>query len=128
MSVFDDIDAELASAMEDEFGDTAVLSPIIKTEYGEAPSDPARPSKPVKGIFSSGPVIGKLDGDSRGQAFNVRRATEVASFWLSAAEVAAIGYDIKPEDRLTVTGRSTVFRVVAVLPTSQGDAELHLTQ
>ncbi len=128
MSAFDDIDAELGLAIEGEFGDTAVLSPIIKSEYGESPSDPDRPSKPIKGIFSSGPVLGKLDGDSRGPSFNARRATELASFWLSAAQVAAIGYDILPGDRLTVAGRATAFRVVSALPTSQGDLELHMTQ
>jgi len=128
MSAFDDVDADLSAAMKAEFGDAAVLSPTLKSDYGAAPVDPDRPERSIFGIFSSGPVVGKLDGDSRGQGFNARRATEVASFWLSAASMAEIGYEIRPGDRLTVSGRPTAFRIVAVLPTSQGDAELHLTQ
>lgn len=128
MSAFDDFDADLSADMEAEFGDTVVLRPTTRSDYGVAPVDPDRPERSVLGIFSSGPIIGKLDGDSRGQAFHARRATEIASFWISAAALAAIPYEIRPDDHLIVPGYPKSFRVVAVLPTSQGDAELHLTQ
>lgn len=127
MSAFDDLDTELSSAMEAEFGDTAVLSPRTTSEYGELPADPARPQRNVVGIYSSGPVVAKQDGDARGSAFNAKRTSEVPTFWISAAAYAALGYEAKPGDRLTITGKPKIFRVVAALPTNHGDVELHLT-
>ncbi|MEY4953495.1 MAG: hypothetical protein RL299_1919 [Pseudomonadota bacterium] len=127
MSAFDDLDTELSSAMEAEFGDTAVLSPRMTSEYGEPPVDQARPERDIVGIFSSGPVVAKQDGDARGSAFNSKRVSEVPTFWISAAAYADLGYEAKPGDRLSITGRTKTFRIVAALPTNHGDVELHLT-
>lgn len=127
MSIFDDLDAELSSAMEDEFGDMAVFSPRVPSEYGAALVDPARPEKQVRGIYSSGPVIRKLDGDARGNQFNTKQVSEVLVFWISAAALAALGYDVRKDDQLTIAGKPKPFRVVAVMATDRGDVELHLS-
>ena len=127
MSQFDDLDAELSAVMEEEFGDMAVLSPRVKSEYGAAQPDPDRPEQQVRGIYSSGPVIRKLDGDARGSQFHTRQASEVPTFWISAASFAALGYDVKDGDQLTISGRAKVFRVVAIMATNCGDIELHLS-
>lgn len=124
---FADLDAALSGAVGDAFGEVAVISPRISGEFGSG-EDPARPERTVKGVFSSGPMEGRIASDARGTFQGQTRAVgQSATLWIAAATIAAVPYRIRKGDRVTFPCRPNLaFEVVASDPTDLGDIELSL--
>lgn len=124
---FADLDAALSGAVGDAFGEQAVISPRIAGEFG-ASVDPERPTRTVQGVFSSGPMEGRIASDARGTFQGQTRAVgQSATLWIAAATVAALPNGIRKGDRVTFPARPTIaFEVVALDPTDLGDLELSL--
>lgn len=131
-SPFDDLDADLSAAINDTFAtDAAYLTPRTQTAYSEAAADPARPAKPVLGIFSAGAGQDTIQGRAKGKRFDgATRLSELrAEFWISAAAVASLGYEIETGDLLVITDRPDLppYRVSNTQGTDMGDVNCLLT-
>ncbi len=119
MSEFDDFEADLSADIEAAFGDVAVISPLSASEYIAAGSDPTRPSRQIAGVFSSGPTVDRAIESRSGSGADVARFGQSASFWVSAAALAALPYALRQGDRITVKGRS--FIILSLMPSDRGD-------
>ncbi len=125
MSEFDDFEADLSADIEAAFGDVAVLTPLVSTEFVAASPDPARSPRQISGVFSSGPTTDSAFPKARqGAGAGQSRFGQSASFWVSAAALASLPYSIRQGDRLTVSGHS--FIVLDLMPSDRGDIEITL--
>lgn len=126
---FADLDAEMSDLIGSEFGEQAVISPRIASDFIVSAADPQRLPQTILGVYSSGPVLERLGSVGNKGGWDTRRASESQVFWVSAAQFAALGYDVSPNDHLIIAGRAgSPFRITAILPTDLGDVELHLTK
>ncbi len=129
MTDFDDMLSGLDSAIEDVFGESAILTPRVPTTYGTPTSDPGRFDVILTGTFSDGPASGYLNGGYPGE-FSGKTMMDamIAEFWVSASGVLAIGYDVKTGDALTLTDKSGVptYRITEIQRTGEGDMNLVL--
>lgn len=131
-SPFDALDAALSHAVLAAFGETeqAMLRPVARSAYAVAASDPSRPARPVRGIFSAAPVETQPKGNAVGGEWSgsTRFSSSAAEFWISAADVAAIPYRIATGDRIEFPGRagSPAYSVADLHQTSAGDLNLIL--
>lgn len=124
---FADLDAALSGVVGDAFGEQAVISPRITGEFGSS-VDPVRPARTVCGVYSSGPMEGRIAADARGTFQGQTRAIgQSATLWIAAATISAFPNGIRKGDRVTFTSRPTLaFEIVAIEPTDLGDLELSL--
>jgi hypothetical protein len=124
---FADLDAALSGAVGDAFGEQAVISPRIAGEFGST-VDPARPARTVRGVYSSGPMEGRIASDARGTFQGQTRAIgQSATLWIAAATISALPYGIRKGDRVNFPARPNLaFDIVAFEPTDLGDIELSL--
>lgn len=126
-SPFAYLDAALSAAVDQAFSETVVISPIVTGEFASAP-DPSRPSRTVRGTFSSGPSSDSLGVRGQGSFSGpTLRATQSATLWIAAAERAALPYALVPGDRVSMPGRpGQIFEITMLGDTDMGDAELKL--
>lgn len=131
-SPFDDLDRMLSGAVTDVFGEAAVLTPRIASQYVARAADPDRSSMSVQGIFSAGPGDLPVKGQATGGEFagTTRLNVMKAEFWMSAAQVASLGYAPAKGDTISFPNRpgSPVYSVAAVQKTNLGDAALILVR
>lgn len=127
---FDSLLTALDAAVASATGEAASLTPRLTAPYGAPATDPSRPVATITGIFSDGPGSAYLNGGPVGD-FSGKMMMDalVAEFWLPAAGVAGIGYEIRTGDGLILTGRTgtPTYRVVEIQRTNGGDANLVLT-
>lgn len=130
-SPFDALDAALSRAVMSAFGESeaAVLRPRTRSEYADG-ADPARPDRPVRGVFTESHGEEQLRGaamtaEHRGVT---RLSVQMAEFFLPASEVAAIPYAIKQGDRLALPSRprGPVYTVADIQRADTGDLNLIL--
>jgi hypothetical protein len=86
----------------------------------------------VRGIFSALAASSDLRGQSRGGEFTgtTRLVSEQSAFWISAAQVATLGYRPAKGDLLQFPERcgSPCYAIAAIYPTSMGDLNLLLVR
>ena len=108
MSVFDDIDGSLQTAMDQVFGEAIrVLPQRVGGNYGAGAPDPARPPLDTRAIVSRAPNTAKLDF-----AGTARRGVELSlapsECWMDRAAYAALDYTIRPGDIIELTDKGGV--------------------
>lgn len=132
-SRFDALDAALSRAVLSTFGETvaATLRPWARSEFVEG-EDATRPARPIRGVFTEAPSDAPLKGRATGAEFagTTRLSVSVAEFWIAAADVAALPYQIKTGDRLELPGRPGAprYSVSDAQTTDTGDINLILAR
>lgn len=131
-SPFDDLHDEISGVIVDEFGETrAQLRPRINSEYKGRIADPARDIVLVYGVFTYVPADEKIGGSAQGEYSGpTRLATSAAEFWMSAASLALLPYEIAVGDLLVMLDRpnSPAFAVSRMQPSHMGDVNLILVK
>ena len=131
-SPFDALDALASDAAIEGFGEEAVLIPRRTSQYVESAADADRMAVKVRGIFSALAAPSDLRGQSRGGEFTgtTRIVAEQSAFWISAGQVAELGFRPAKGDQLKLPERcgSPSFAIAAVHPTSMGDLNLLLVR
>jgi hypothetical protein len=129
-SAFDDLDALASEAALATFGEEAVLQPRRQSQYAEVTADADRISARIWGVFSGLAAQFDLRGQGRGGEFvgMTRMLSEQSAFWVSAAQVAELGFRPAKGDLLRLPERcgSPAYAIAAVHPTSMGDLNLLL--
>lgn len=130
-SPFDALDAALSRSVMSAFGETqaASLRPRTRAEYTEGP-DATRPDRSISGVFSEGHDVSPLRGSSLGSEHTgvTRLSTQLAEFFLPAAEVALVPYAIKQGDKLAFPHRAgqPVYTISDIQKSDTGDLNLIL--
>jgi len=131
-SPFDELDDLLSSAVMTAYGEAAVLTPRTSSQYAVRQSDPARAPANVWGVLSAGPGEGPVKGQAVGGEFvgTTRIGTMQAEFWMTAAQVAALGFAPARGDTVAFPGRAgaPVYAVTAIQKTDVGDIALILVR
>lgn len=133
-SPFDDLMAAADAAVLGSYGETegATLTPRLRSEYSAGAADPERDEMTVTGVYSAGPSEGQMRGSNTGSEMvgAARFSTTAAEFWMTAAQVAAIPYEISTGDLLTMDGQPGAprFTVSSTQRTDLGDLNLILVR
>lgn len=131
-SVFDALDAEASDVVVAAFGESAVLIPRRNSQYVEAAADVERLAVSIRGVFSGAAAGSDLKGQARGGDFRgtTRIVAEQTTFWMDAAQVAALGFRPAKGDLLRLPERlgGPSYAIVAVHSTSMGDLNLLLVR
>lgn len=127
-SPFDDLDNLLSSAVVTAYGEAAILTPRTSSQYAVRTSDQNRNSANVWGVLSAGAGEGPIKGQATGGEFSGTTRLHVmkAEFWLTADQVAALGFAPAKGDKLSFPGRpgAPVYSVSAIQNTNMGDMAL----
>jgi hypothetical protein len=122
----------LSQAVLGAFGEPAVISPRVSTQYVERVVDADRQGVPVEGVFSAGPSEDRFKGSARGADFSgtTRTLSMAAEFWMAKAQVDTLAALPAKGDRLTLTSRAgpPVYAISAVQHTDMGDLSLILVR
>ncbi len=131
-SSFDSLDVLASGAVMQGFGEEAVLIPRCGSQYAEAAADADRMVVKVRGIFSALASSSDLRGQSRGGEFKgaTRVLAEQSAFWITAAQVAELGFRPAKGDLIRLPERRGIpsYAIAAVHPTSLGDLNLLLVR
>ena len=131
-SPFDDLDAALSAAVDANFGERAAIIPRVSGQYVARAADPGRAQRLVRGVFSLGPASDTVQGQVKGAEFSgtTRMVSGASEFWISAAEAAALGYEIAAGDVVRLDSRpgAPVYAVAAPHRTDAGDINLILVK
>ncbi len=96
----------------------------------QASVDADRMSAKLRGVFSALAAQSDLRGQGRGGEFagTARMLSEQTAFWVSATQVAELGFRPAKGDLLRLPERcgSPAYAIAAVHPTSMGDLNLLL--
>jgi hypothetical protein len=130
--MFDDLDAQLASAIGGAFGEAAVLRPRVSVQYVERTAHPTVNPITVWGVFSAGPGETQMKGQARGAELvgTTRLASMTAEFWIAKAQVNELPMLPAKGDALALTSRagSPVYSISMVQPSDMGDLNLILVR
>lgn len=108
MSLFDDIDDSLQTAMDHVFGEAILVLPQrVGGNYGAGAPDPARPPLDTRAIISRAPNIAKLDFARTSRA-GVELSLAPSECWMDRAAYATLGYAIRPGDIIELTDKGGV--------------------
>ena len=131
-SPFDELDAAMSAAMITAYGEVAVLRPRVRQQYVERAADSDRNAVQVWGVFSSGPFEQQLKGQHIGNENQggMRFGAARSEFWMSAAQIAEIGFEPAAGDLLELPGRPSepAYAVSFVQRTDRGDINLSLVR
>ncbi len=132
VSPFDALDELVSAAVETAYGEAAILTPRVSSQYLQRSADGSRPAANVWGVFSAGPGESQIKGQASGGEFSGSTRMQVmrAEFWLTAAQVSALGFAPAKGDRIAFPGRavSPVYTVTAIQHTGLGDTALILVR
>ncbi|MFM8745985.1 MAG: hypothetical protein ACKOED_04880 [Aestuariivirga sp.] len=131
-SPFDTLDELLSSAVATAYGEAAILTPRVATQYAQRAADENRPATNVWGVFSAGPGESPIRGQASAGEFSGSTRLQVmgAQFWMTAAQVSALGFAPARGDRIAFPDRagSPVYAVAAIQHTDLGDTALMLVR
>ncbi len=131
-SPFDEFDQLLSSAVVTAYGEAAILTPRTASQYAVRQADPGRSVTNVWGVFSAGSGEAQIKGQATGGEFagTTRLNVMKAEFWLTAAQVAALGFAPARGDTISFPGRpgTPVYSIAAVQHTNMGDTALILVR
>jgi hypothetical protein len=129
-SFFDALDADLSAAVDATFGEAATIIPRVSAQYVAPSADSSRPQQTVRGVFTLAPMSEPIQGQVRGAEFSgtTRFLSGASEFWLARAEVASLGYKIRPGDAIRLDSRAgaPVYTIAAPHQTDTGDLNLIL--
>ena len=93
-SPFDALDELVSSAVQTAYGEAAILTPRVSSQYAQRSTDEDRPATNVWGVLSAGPGESQLKGQATGGEFSGSTRMHVmrAEFWMTAAQVSALGF------------------------------------
>ena len=132
VSPFDALDGLVSSAVETAYGEAAILTPRVSSQYAQRSADDNRPAANVWGVFSAGPGESQIRGQASGGEFSgsTRMLVMRSEFWMTAAQVSALGFAPARGDRIAFPGRagSPVYAVSGVQHTDMGDTALILVR
>ncbi|MBI1649871.1 hypothetical protein [Hyphomicrobium sulfonivorans] len=124
-SMWKRLDAATGRAVSRVYGERVAVRPKIESEYSEAPDDPLRDAKVIRGVFGLEHDTEDLRGQRlKGEFAGVGRlAVGAAHVLVSAAEYAGLGYDLQRGDVIAFPDQSGVpsYRVVVSHPLDCGD-------
>ncbi len=131
-SPFDALDELVSSAVQTAYGEAAILTPRVSSQYGQRSSDQDRPATNVWGVVSAGPGESQIKGQATGGEFSGSTRMHVmrAEFWMTAAQVSALGFAPAKGDKIAFPGRAglPVYSVSGVQHTDMGDTALILVR
>lgn len=131
-SPFDVLDDLVSSVVQTAYGEAAILTPRVSSQYAVRASDQDRPAANVWGVFSAGPGDAQVKGQAAGAEFSgtTRLSVMKAEFWMTAAQVADLGFAPAKGDKVAFPGRtgSPVYSVAAIQHTDLGDTALILVR
>jgi hypothetical protein len=112
------------------YEEAVLVSPRASTDHARAP-DLSRPEQVITAIVSIGKADETLAATNSGGDFRKGRFVGVAesSVWISAAQWAALGYDLIEGDLLTLVDRADQPKFTVMLPGSSdlGDYSVTIT-
>lgn len=131
MRLGSNIAAAAFEAVAGTFGETVRIEPMVSSEYIEAAPDPDRATALSRSVVSFTPTTDGLDGRRSGS--NMQGVTQVAhraaTLWITPADYAAIGYDLRSGDRVVLVERPGTpgYRVArAPVWSDRGDVTVYL--
>jgi len=131
-SPFDTLDELVSSAVQTAYGESAILTPRTSSQYVQRAADEDRPAANVWGVFSAGPAESQIKGQATGGEFSGATRMHVmrAEFWMTAGQVAGLGFAPGKGDRISFPGRPgmPVYSVAAIQHTDMGDTALILVR
>jgi len=131
-SPFDALDELVSSAVQTAYGEAAILTPRVSSQYAQRSSDQDRPAANVWGVLSAGPGESQIKGQATGGEFSGSTRMHVmrAEFWMTAAQVSGLGFAPAKGDKIAFPGRagSPVYSVAAIQHTDLGDTALILVR
>jgi hypothetical protein len=131
-SPFDALDELVSSAVQTAYGEAAILTPRVSSQYVQRSTDEDRPATNVWGVFSAGPGESQIKGQAAGGEFSGTTRLNVmrAEFWMTAAQVSSLGFAPAKGDKIAFPGRagSPVYAVSGVQHTDLGDTALLLVR
>ena len=131
-SPFDALDELVSSAVQTAYGEAAILTPRVSSQYVQRSTDEGRPATNVWGVFSAGPGESQIKGQATGGEFSGSTRMHVmrAEFWMTAAQVSSLGFAPAKGDKIAFPGRagSPVYSVAAIQHTDLGDTALILVR
>jgi hypothetical protein len=116
------------------FGEAVRVEPMLPAgELKPAAPDPNRAQVTTRGVIALSPTVSDFEGVRQGRSIDTsaRVAERRASVWFDLSDYAAIGYALKPGDRVVlVTRPGAPAYVVARDPVSsdRGDIHVHLVE
>lgn len=128
--MFDDLEAALSGAIHDVLSQAAVLRPRLRLPYTQSLADPGRHSHQTQGVFSKGPGLSPMGGGTGGFGGDLMINASVAEFWVSAAHVAQIPFDLETGDEIEISGQpgKPVYSIAVLQRTAAGDLNLVLSE
>lgn len=125
-SPFDQIDVAVQAAMDRAFGAQIRVEPMVAGNYASAP-DPARPVKSARAIVSRAPQT-KATTYPATTRRSVERAASPVEAWVSAADLAGLGYALRKGDMIVLPDDPGAprFAIAALHLSDQGDAQIAL--
>ena len=131
-SFFDDLEAAASAAIGDTFGEVALHTPRVSTQYAERSDDPDRAACSVRGVFSAGQADDRLKGQGRGSDFvgTTMVSSMSAEFWVAAEDVGAMASKPAVGDAITLTNRpgSPIYAISRIDETDRGDLSFILVR
>ena len=130
-ALWDRLDALAGRVVERLHSELVAVQPLIEGEYTGGAIDPNRPPVDTKGCFAREFSTEDLRGQRlKGEFAGVGRvAAGASSLQIMSATYAAIGYEIRRGDRVTLSGRSGAPSYIVSVnhPIDGGDRLLILT-
>ena len=107
MAALDLLNRLASSAVGRQFEEAVTVAPKGRGGYGFSGPDTLRPAKAVRAIVSISPQDEKFSGqNANGQILAGRSiAGAQSSIWISGANMAKLGYDLRKDDVFTLTSR-----------------------
>lgn len=131
-SPFDDLDRLLSATVLTSYGEAAILRPRTASQYAERKADANRNAVNVWGVLSEGPGQDAIKGQAVGGEFSGTTRFNVlkAEFWVSAEQLASLGFAPAKGDTISFPGRpgAPVYAVSAIQHTNMGDTGLILVR
>lgn len=126
------LDALAGRAVNRLHGEIVAVQPVIHCDYTGGKPDTDRPGKEIRAVFSLEFTAEDLRGQRlKGEFAGVGRfALGETGLHIMATEYAALGYEIRRGDRITMTARDgrPAYVVSAAHPLGEGDVLLILTR
>ena len=90
------------------FSERIRVVPLISSEYADGVTDPDRAAVDTRAVVALSPKVDDFDGVRQGRNLdtNTRFSERNASIWFPTSVYAAIGYRLRPGDRIVLVERA----------------------
>lgn len=126
------LDALAGRAVSAAFGEAVLVKPTLESDYTDNAPDTSRPERTIRGVFALEHDTEDFRGQrTRGEFSGVGRMANAAAYLqITAADYAALGYEVRRADRVVLTEQdgSPVYVVALNQPLDDGNVVLALTR